>query len=209
HDGHLTDEDFQIDTFLSGPLQSNLFLGIQSRTRLSGSSLIEDRLRGILFVELQPAPWLQLSSNLVAGETFDFANDRPADVLFVSPRAEIKPGRRVNLQLDHTLQDLDVEGGDLTTANLSQLRLVYNFNVRTFFRAILQYRDIERDPALYEFPVEPTSESLLSQLLLSYKLNPKTVLFLGYTENQLGLDRFDLVRTNRTFFFKMGYAWTL
>ena len=100
-------------------------------------------------------------------------------------------------------------GGELFEANLSQLRLVYNFNVRMFVRAIFQRLDVVRDPALYSFEVEPETETLFAQLLFSYKLNARTVLFVGYADNQLGLVDVDLTRTDRTFFFKLGYAWIL
>jgi hypothetical protein len=35
------------------------------------------------------------------------------------------------------------------------------------------------------------------------------VLFVGYSDNQLGLQDISLTRTDRTFFFKIGYAWIL
>lgn len=76
-------------------------------------------------------------------------------------------------------------------------------------RAILQRLDVERDPALHAAPVEPSVETLFSQLLFSYKLNARTVVFLGYSDNQLALADTDLTRTDRTFFFKVGYAWIL
>ena len=41
-----------------------------------------------------------------------------------------------------------------------------------------------------------------------YKLSPRTVLFLGYSDNYLGMGRIDLTQTDRTFFVKIGYAWT-
>jgi hypothetical protein len=55
--------------------------------------------------------------------------------------------------------------------------------------------------------VEPESERLFSQLLFSYKLNPQTVFFLGYSDISLANQRLDLTRANRTFFLKIGYAW--
>ena len=51
--------------------------------------------------------------------------------------------------VDYTLQSLDVAGGRLFTAHLTQGQVVYHLNLRTFVRAILQYTDITRDPALY------------------------------------------------------------
>jgi hypothetical protein len=97
-------------------------------------------------------------------------------------------------------------------AHLPQVRAVYNFSVRAFFRAILQSQSIERNPEQYELPVDRRTRTLFTQLLFSYKVNPQTVLFLGYSDNALGLltaelDRTDLARTDRTFFLKVGYAW--
>ncbi len=50
---------------------------------------------------------------------------------------------------------------------------------------------------------------MFTQLLFSYKVNPRTVLFLGCSDSQLGLEDVDLTRVDRTLFFKIGYAWIL
>jgi len=81
--------------------------------------------------------------------------------------------------------------------------------VKAFVRTIIQYRDIDRNQASYGFPVEPETRGLFTQFLFSYKLNPRTVLFIGYTDNSLGFQRISLTRTTRTFFLKIGYAWQL
>jgi hypothetical protein len=47
-----------------------------------------------------------------------------------------------------------------------------------------------------------------TQLLLSYKVNPRTVFFLGYTDTREGVDPDVLVQQDRTVFAKVGYAWT-
>ena len=101
--------------------------------------------------------------------------------------------------------------GELLEANLSQLGAGYQINIRTFVRAIFQYSDLSRDTVLYTArQVEPEDEELFTQLLFSYKLNPQTVLFLGYSDNQHGGtiegDTIRLTRTDRTLFFKVGYA---
>jgi hypothetical protein len=116
----------------------------------------------------------------------------------------VKLGRHVNAQLSHILQRLDVDSGRLSDTNITELRLVYNVNVRSFVRAIVQNVDIERDRASFS---QPRVQTLFTQLLFSYKVNPQTVLFLGYSDNQLGLQQVDLTRTDRTFFAKIGYAW--
>ncbi|MCK5650245.1 MAG: hypothetical protein KAJ42_02660, partial [Gemmatimonadetes bacterium] len=128
------------------------------------------------------------------------------------PQAELKLGRHVNLTFQHDYQRLYTDEDWTFVANLSQARILYHLNVRTFFRAILQYQTVDRNPDQYGFAVDPETESLFTQLLFSYKVNPQTVLFLGYSDNRLGmlepeLIRTDLTQTDRTFFFKIGYAW--
>jgi hypothetical protein len=73
---------------------------------------------------------------------------------------------------------------------------------------VTQYFDLERDPALYTFPTEEHASDLFNQLLFSYKVNPQTVLFLGYSDNYRGEERAidRLPQTNRTLFLKVGYA---
>ncbi len=209
HEGQLTDEDFEIIGRLFGPLQSIVTGSVGRRKEYFEGVLYEDLDFGELGIEIQPSGAIKLEFYGIKGDGIDFANNQPADNTFLNPALEAKLGRHVNVRLDHTLQQLDVEGGKLFEANLSQLRLIYNFNVRTFVRGIFQWQDIERNPDLYTFEVEPTTETLFTQLLFSYKLNARTVLFAGYSDNHLGVENVDLTQTNRTFFFKIGYAWIL
>ncbi|NIM97761.1 MAG: hypothetical protein GTO24_06685, partial [candidate division Zixibacteria bacterium] len=82
------------------------------------------------------------------------------------------------------------------------------FNLRMFIRGIVQYLDVARTPELYINPVPRKEQSVFTQFLFSYKLNPQTVLFLGYSDNYSGETGIDITQTNRTFFIKLGYAWT-
>ncbi len=79
--------------------------------------------------------------------------------------------------------------------------------MRAFARVILQYLDLRRDAALYAAAIEPKTGHLFSQWLFSFKLNPQTVLFLGYSDNRRGEGAVGLTQTDRTFFVKVGYAW--
>jgi hypothetical protein len=70
---------------------------------------------------------------------------------------------------------------------------------------------------MYIFPVDSRAKGFFAQFLFSYKLNPRTVLFLGYSDNAmggvfdswLGSGRVGITRTDRTFFLKIGYAWQI
>ncbi len=92
-------------------------------------------------------------------------------------------------------------------ANFTQVKLIYNFNVRIFVRAIIQYQTISNNPAMSNFPVSSEDKTIFTRFLFSYKLNPQTVLFLGYSDNHLGYSGIDITQQNRTFFMKIGYAW--
>ena len=57
--------------------------------------------------------------------------------------------------------------------------------------------------------VDSNSRRVGRQLLYSYKINPQTVFFLGYSDNHIDDDDLDgLQETDRTLFMKIGYAWT-
>jgi hypothetical protein len=145
------------------------------------------------------------------GGGVDYANNRRAtSAIQLAPAVEYRPVSRVSLQLSYNLDRLSVDGGRLYRANLTQLKMIYHLNVRTFVRAILQYTDITRDPGLYVYPVDSRTRQFFSQYLFSYKLNPQTVLFAGYSDNSNdagGSTGLDLQRQNRTLFVKIGYAW--
>ena len=76
-----------------------------------------------------------------------------------------------------------------------------------FLRLVLQYTAIERDPSLYTEPVDADTQDLFTQVLFTYKINPQTAMYVGYSDNRFGDDEFSLTRTDRTLFLKLGYAF--
>ena len=60
---------------------------------------------------------------------------------------------------------------------------------------------------MYEDDVDARSRNVGRQLLYSCKLNPQTVLFLGYSDSHVDDDELSSLRaTDRTVFLKIGYA---
>jgi hypothetical protein len=112
-------------------------------------------------------------------------------------------------ELDHNYQRLDVEGRELYTANITQAKVIYHINLRMFLRVIGQYVDYRYNAANYTFPVDPVYRHFFSQFLFSYKLNPRTVFFLGYSDNALGTREYRLTRSDRTIFMKVSYSWQI
>ena len=208
--GQLLEEEIEISTELEGPLQSFILFGGGHRDRFY-NGLPFPGSYGFGFAEADFTGSFYGSLDVYVSEEIDFVNAQAGDLIELKPALRLDLGRHLRARLSHVFQQLDVEGGNLFTANLTQLTTVYQWNVRTFVRAIFQYTQIERTPELYialnPADVEPESERLFTQLLFSYKLNPQTVFFLGYSDNSLANERIDLTRANQTFFLKVGYAW--
>ncbi len=108
----------------------------------------------------------------------------------------------------YTYQNLDVNSQQLFAANLSDFRATYQFNQRQFLRLILVYSDIERNQQNYTFDVDASSKGLGTQLLYSYKLNPLTKFFVGYSDSAYEDDVLtSLTKNERSVFMKFSYAW--
>jgi hypothetical protein len=158
-----------------------------------------------------PTGWLFVMADGTYGEDIDSDNVRTGRVLALTPRVEAKIGGNLSAELAHTYEQFDVDEARLYTANLTYLKAVYQFSPRVFVRAIAQLYNEGRDLTLYVDPGGLGSEEswLASQILLSYKINPQTVFFLGYSDFHYGDRRGDIVQTDRTLFAKLGYAFVL
>jgi hypothetical protein len=206
HDGLLTDSKLQGFANYSGPLQSFLEVDVyRNKEFFDGVTYDINRVETIF--QMKPTGKIAINFFGQVGDTIDFSNSQAADSVLLNPKIEYRVNRPINLQFDHTYQRLNVGGGTLFTANLSQFRVVYQFNVRMFVRAIIQYLNLTQNQSLYTFPVDAETRTLFTQFLFSYKLNPQTVVFVGYSDNRLGLQGIDLLQTDRTFFMKVGYAF--
>lgn len=207
HDGDLTDRSANISAQYQGPLQST-FVTQYERTREFYTGKYYDLNQVVLLAEMKPIGGLRVHTILQTGDAIDYSNARQAIGTNFLPSLEFSLGKHINVNLQHAYQRLSLEGDEIFTANLSQMNLIYNFNVRTFIRVIVQYLDVARNTDLYLFPVPDKTQTVFTQFLFSYKLNPQTVLFIGYSDNYLGMTNIDITQTNRTFFVKLGYAWT-
>ena len=193
---------------INGPMQSMAHMEISRQSEEYNGVGFDQWVKAFVF-SMRPGGFLFLQFFVDHSDAVDYVHTREGKSLTLAPRIDLNLGTHFKIGFSHTLSRLTVEGGRLFLVNLPQATLVYQFNTRTFFRAILQYRDIRQNPDLYAFPVSPETRKLFTQLLFSYKLNPRTVLFLGYSGNHLGADTFSLTQTDRSFFVKLGYAWAL
>lgn len=187
-----------------------------------------------LYAEFQASRALFLAVEGGMSKRIDFAYVDPVDPgaarqgdeIRYEPSIRLEPGSHVRLTLSYEHRQLDLHEDNLFRADLAQSRLVYQINLRTFVRAIVQYGDVRRNLDAYPACVSPTpatpctltprSRDFFTQLLFSYKVNPQTAIFVGYTDTQggiedpaLGIQDPSLSRQGRTFFFKIGRAWVM
>jgi hypothetical protein len=87
--------------------------------------------------------------------------------------------------------------------------------MRSILKLVVQYTDIERDADMYSYDdiedrPDETSRYFSTQLIYSYKINPQTLFFVGYSDGGFQDDSLDeLERDQRTLFTKFSYAWQM
>ncbi|HPW54372.1 MAG: carbohydrate binding family 9 domain-containing protein [Thermoanaerobaculaceae bacterium] len=209
HTGRVTDQAFAVFANYQGPLQSMVDLRL-ARAKEYYDGVTYDQDQVFLFYNLRVNGTFTTSLAARFGDSIDYENRRAATVTYLAPGFTLDLGRHLALTVDHTLENLEVHEGRLYRANLTQAKAVYQFNTRAFLRLILQHLDLRynRKLQINQSP-SPKDRTLFSQLMFSYKLNPQTVFFLGYSDNRGDTDRIALMLRSRTVFAKLGYAWLL
>jgi len=206
--GQELEEEYETWFGFSGPKQSYVEFDIGMRDRFFNGVSFDGEQFINIYSEITPHKRLYASIQLNAGDTIDFANTRPATRLRLAPFVRYRVTRNLQLSTAYTREHLNVDGGRLFVAQLIEARGVYQFNLRTFVRLLVQYTDVERNTELYNQQIDARTKSLFPQLLFSYKINSQTVLFVGYSSTRLADGaNVDLLENDRTFFVKIGYAW--
>jgi hypothetical protein len=152
---------------------------------------------------------INFHTHLLFGDRIDYANTRIGKRFRIDPEIGINLGKHLRLDVGHAYEYMSVNSVQLYTANISQLSAVYHFNVRTFFRSIFQYVNYDYNVNNYTYDQNPEFKQLFTQLLFSYKINPFTVFFLGYSDNYFGNQDYNLTQSDRTVFMKLSYAWVM
>jgi hypothetical protein len=194
----------------SGPLQSFMEIDVGPRSEFWNGQVF-DMHNVFVYAQTRPASGVAAYFQGRYGEQLDYANSKVGDEQFIQPQLEWNATRHLLVRARYTLDRLWSKEGPLVyKARLADLRLTWQFNVRSFVRLTLQGSDTERNVSQYIDPATvPSDASRDAQLLYSYKLNPQTVFYVGYSTNQLEDETTGRIEpTGRTAFLKVSYAWT-
>jgi hypothetical protein len=206
--GNLLREQFNIFMNFNGTLQS-FFNPVYSKARevYRGHEFDIDTVS--LSGGLRPVGKIFLWFGTTFGDKIDYANIRSGKNIRLLSQMNFDIGRHFRLNLNHISERMSVEAGKLYTAFIGQGTAIYQLNTRCFLRAIFQYIDYQYNAELYTFDIDPEYNRFFTQLLFSYKINPRTVLFFGYSGDYSGNQDVKLSLKARTFFLKLSYAWQM
>ena len=208
-DGRLLERELEAYFGVNGPMQSYVELGALTRVRYWAGQLFDEHWGG-LYGEFQPRAGLSLNAYLRRGRQIDFANAKPAQVTEFRPGGTVNIGRGFSVEVRHTWQRLSRDGGDVVKANLTDLRVGWQLDLRQRLRLALQRGDLVRDTELWTGTghIDQRERKIDMQLIYSYKINPRTALYAGYSEGRFANDTFnELFPDDRSLFAKLTYAW--
>jgi len=205
HQGDLLEQEAKFSMEMEMPLQTLLIVTATTEKKNYRTVSFQQNFLDI-YMKSRPSGGLSLNCSLQLGDEIDYNHTREGKLFAVAPKINLNFNKHISTSLSYSYSHLNVEGGRLYRAHLIQTWLMYHFSKRAFFRGILQYTDIRRNISLYSYEEEPKFLKLFTQLLFSYKLNPRTVLFLGYSDFYNGYIDIPLKQLNHTFFLKIGYA---
>jgi len=228
NDGTLIERETEAFTWFQAAKQSFALIGGGFRDRRFNGVEHDERFVNVS-ADFWPTANIFLGFNGGVSDRFDFSfapstgRARHGDELRWSGQVGYNIGRHIKLDVSHNYRELDLPAGSpgldpmitvegkVFEAHLTETRFVYQFSVRMFLRLITQYNRVDFDNKLGLGDPPTEGEDLVNQFLFSYKLNPRTALFVGYADtraNQLDpMDLTDLIQTERTLFAKIGYAW--
>ena len=223
--GEQIEQESQIYFNLDGPMQGFYRVGWEQREKvgnrfddsslaIAGNTETFDEKEFRTWFELKPSSSFWFGNFFKIGKNIDYTNNRLSDILVWEPNFSWNLNTHFKTRLSYTYSEMQYEDKDVYTANLLDLRMTYQFSIKSFLRLSLVHFDIDRN--LQNFlsdkreDVDQAEQYLSAQLLYSYKLNPQTLFFLGYAHGaQRNDDLTELTFDTQSIFLKLSYAWLL
>jgi hypothetical protein len=206
-DGQLLERELEGNIGVNAIKQSYFSLGGMSRVRFWNGDLFDERWFN-LYGEFTMRPGLRMGVYYRHGQQLDLAASRTGTIDQIEPWLSLDAGRGLNLNLNYSVQRLRRDGGTAFEAGVLDARFSWQFDPYQRLRLSVQGSEVDRDPALYSRPIARRSRDLAAQLLYSYKLNPRSALYAGYSHGGYADDsQRSLTDSGRSLFIKLSYAW--
>ncbi|NQZ22194.1 MAG: carbohydrate binding family 9 domain-containing protein [Colwellia sp.] len=213
-DGKMLEQEYELFGEIQGPMQLYGNFGFTHREKFhDGEYFYENQIRS--YFRFTPISGLKLQFFTRMGKQIDYANTQLGDVFNFETTVTWDANKHINLDFSHNYSQLDIGSKRLFTANQYDVRLGYQFNMRSILKLVVQYTDIDRDAGMYSYEdiedrPHDTNRRFSTQLIYSYKINAQTLFFVGYSDGGFQDDNLnELERDQRTIFTKFSYAWLL
>lgn len=206
-DGQLLERELEGYLNINAARETYANIGGVTRVRFWNGQLFDETFM-TAFAETRVRPGLQLGTFIRVGDQLDLAASRVGRIRQWDPYLTMDIGRGINLNLNYSQQRLERDGGTAFDARLVDGRASWQLDPRQRLRLSVQASEVERNQALYTRPINRRTRDVAAQLLYSYKLNPRSALYAGYSHGAFADDRIDTLFDNsRSVFLKLSYAW--
>ncbi len=208
--GDLLEEEYDGFFTFKGKMQSQTEIGFIHRNEFYAGQFFNQNI-AYIYGGFRPIRDIRFLLYAQYGNKIDYSNAQLGTMVRVEPEMTWDINDHWQVQLEHSYSYLDNEQNErVYTANLTDLRVYYKFNMRSMLKLVLQFKDIDRDRDAYFSNVSEINRDFASQLVYSYKINSQTLFYLGYSDKGYQDDSLkELERDQRTFFTKLSYAWQL
>jgi hypothetical protein len=197
-----------MDTAFNGNLQFRL---VNDRVR-AGDATFPRRQFGFIANYNPSRRVTNLGVDGLVGQDTDFVNVRPGQGGHLNLNGSINATNHLVFDLVARTAWLHVDDATgmsrpLFTSRVERLRANYTFTPRSFIRIIGQYISDDRDPSLFLQATSAHDGFFSGSVLLAYKINWQSVMFVGYGDDRTLDDSRRLQRADRQIFVKVSYAF--
>jgi len=217
-DNELISDNVEIQLNLNGMMQSRISTGVGKQTKVglrfdpSITNITDNSTQfnlDFIFIygEIRPIANFYISNLLLKSDAVDYANNRKGEKVQLLPIIQWDVNDAVNIKLEHTFEKMTVLNDELYTANLTDLRVNYQFNSDSKVRLSLIHNNVVFNPSNYTFDIDKKSKSLGSQLVYSYRFDALSAFYLGLSSNAVDNDAINGLTTNqKSIFLKLSHT---
>ncbi len=211
----LMEREIEANISANGKMQSYIELAGGNRVRYWNGVNYDETFYST-YSQFTPFKSWKFSLYYRGGDQIDFRNNDIGRITDFEPGVNGTINDNISINLNYIDEALRRDGGTVYHAKLLDSRLSWQFNLRQRLRLAIQYGTTDLDMTLDKdyAPGDARSASYTdvgTQLVYSYKINPRSVFYAGYSDNYNGSDQdnitTDTYQTARSLFLKFGYAW--